>query len=80
MLWEKRAKRTTALEAARNLARTGEHEDWRSVEAALQARGGVQGAEGWFADHGFRAQLNQLCALAREGRTGPRGPRGARRP
>lgn len=78
MLWEKQTRRATLLRNARNLARSGEFTDWEGVKTAMQRVGCIEEAERWFADHAFRAQLNQICLLAQNGHTGPRGPRGAR--
>ena len=78
MLWERKARRVAVLNHARNLARSGRYAGWEAIQADTHAFSDLSGAERWFGDPAFRAQLNRLCELAREGQTGPRGPRGRR--
>ena len=78
MLWERRARRVAVLDYARNLARSGRYADWAAVQEDAKAANAFHAAESWFRDPAFRAQLNQLCDLARKGHTGPRGWKGAR--
>ena len=78
MLWERKARRVFVLDYARNLARSGQYAGWEAVQAETRAFISLSPAETWFADPAFRAQLNQLCELARKGHTGPRGWKGAR--
>jgi hypothetical protein len=53
------------LSRARALARSGQHADCASIEAAIQAVEGFEIVHRWFADWTFRAQLDALCALTR---------------
>jgi hypothetical protein len=78
MLWERKARRVAVLNHARNLARSGRYAGWEAIQADTQSFSDVSGAERWFSDPAFRAQLNHLCEFARQGYTGPRGPRGRR--
>jgi hypothetical protein len=78
MLWEGKARRVAVLNHARNLARSGRYVGWEAIQADTRAFSDLSGAERWFSNPAFRAQLNQLCDLARQGYTEPRGPRGRR--
>ena len=78
MLWERKARRVFVLDYARNLARSGRYADCEAVQAETRAFIDLSPAETWFSDPAFRAQLNQLCELARKGHTGPRGWKGVR--
>ena len=60
--------RREILKLARALARSGQHSDYSSIETALRKVEGFDAAQRWFADWTFRAQLNKLCALARDKR------------
>jgi len=58
------AKRKRLLDVARDLARSGQHPDHRSVIVELEAMEGFAEARGWFEGSAMRLQLNRLCAVA----------------
>lgn len=70
MLWERRARRVAVLDCARNLARSGRYANWEAVQTDTKAAHNIDAAETWFRAAAFRAQLNQLCELARKGTPG----------
>ena len=68
----------SGLAQARDLARSGMHANWESVEAVMMPLDTYPTVRRWFQDRSFRAQLDKLCVLGRSGLTEPRGPRGGR--
>ena len=77
MSWGRKvARRAAVMNHARNLARSGRYNGWEAILADMQTVSDLSDAERWFNDPAFRAQLNRLCELAREGQIGPRGTKG----
>ncbi|KAB1073433.1 hypothetical protein [Methylobacterium planeticum] len=58
--------RAKALNEARSLARSGLHADHRSIVETLRGNDILHDACRWFEDARFKAQLNQICAHAKE--------------
>jgi hypothetical protein len=58
-------RRRAVLNAARNLARSGQHEGCSTIIPQVAAAADYDLARAWFADHALRAQLDGLCAMAR---------------
>jgi hypothetical protein len=56
--------RTKLLRHARDLARSGEHEDHRSIVAALGSGNDPGEARRWLTDRLITAQLDKLCGIA----------------
>jgi hypothetical protein len=62
------AKRKRLLDVARDLARSGQHPDHKSVIAELEATEDFAEVSGWLEGSAMRSQLDRLCSL---GQTGP---------
>jgi hypothetical protein len=67
--WKTQAQRTKVLKLARELARTGQHSDHRSIIAQLEPVEGFAEARVRFEESVIRLQLDRLCAIARASRT-----------
>jgi hypothetical protein len=61
------ARRKRLLDIARDLARSGQHPDHKSVIAQLEATEGFAEVRGWLEGSAMRLQLDRLCALGRIG-------------
>jgi hypothetical protein len=61
-------RRRQALNHARDLARSGQHPDHKSIIAQLEATEGFAEVRGWLEGSAMRSQLDRLCSL---GQTGP---------
>jgi hypothetical protein len=61
-------RRRQTLNHARDLARSGQHPDHKSIIAQLEATEGFAEVRGWLEGSAMRLQLDRLCAL---GLTGP---------
>jgi hypothetical protein len=60
------AQRRKVLQTARDLARSGQHSDHKSIVAHLELLDGFVEVRHWFGEPVMRLQLDRLCALARE--------------
>ena len=58
--------RRKILDHARDLARSGQHADHKSIIAALQGEEGFAFAQARFQEYAFLAQLDRMCRMARE--------------
>ena len=58
------ARRTKLLKLARDLARSGQHQDHHSIVAELHAAGDFFEAQRCLTDRAICAQLDRLCAMA----------------
>jgi hypothetical protein len=58
------AKRKRLLDVARDLARSGQHPDHKSVIEQLEATEDFAEVSGWLESPAMRLQLNRLCAVA----------------
>ena len=63
--WKTFSERGKLLNRARELARSGQHPDHRSIIAQLEPLEEFENARGRLEDSAFRLQLDRLCALAR---------------
>jgi len=70
--------RGQVLNRARDLARSGEHADHQTIIALMIAREDFALVRRWFEDRAICAQLDKLCARARN-REGPLPELAARR-
>jgi hypothetical protein len=60
------ARRRRAMGRARDLARSGEHADHRSIISHLASSEDPALVQEWLEDRAFCAQLDKLCAMAQE--------------
>jgi hypothetical protein len=65
--WRSTAKRKRLLDVARDLARSGQHSDHKSVIEQLEATEGFAEVRGWLEGSAMRLQLDRLCALGQTG-------------
>jgi hypothetical protein len=65
--WRSTAKRKRLLDVARDLARSGQHSDHKSVIEQLEATEGFAEVRGWLEGSAMRLQLDWLCALGQTG-------------
>ena len=63
--WKTFNQRGKLLNLARELARSGQHSNYRSIIAQLESLDGFEEARGRLQETAFRLQLDRLCALAR---------------
>ena len=66
--WVLYRQRGKVLNYARDLARSGEHRDHKSIILRLAAKADAALVQTWFEDRAFCAQLDRLCAVARGGK------------
>ncbi len=71
--------RTAILKRARELARSGQYADSKSIIAELKGIEGFENAHAWLNDTALRAQLDQLCEVARVQGARPAQKRGGPR-
>ena len=71
-----RNQRRWLLDHARDLARSGQHADHKSIVAELKEMEGFASAQARFQEYAFLAQLDRMCRMARE--AVPSGEQGAR--
>ena len=62
-------RRRRALDHARDLARSGEHTDHRSIISHLAGREDWALVQEWLENRAFHTQLDKLCAMAQERRS-----------
>ena len=58
--------RRRVLDRARELARSGQHADHKSIVAAMEQMEGFSLARTRFQEYPFLAQLDRMCRMARE--------------
>ncbi len=57
--------RSEVLKLARKMARSGQFADFESVKEAMRKVEGFAQATEWIGQRSFRAQIDRLCAMAR---------------
>ena len=57
--------RSEVLKLARKMARSGQFADFESVKEAMRKVDGFAQATEWIGQRSFRAQIDRLCAMAR---------------
>ncbi len=62
----RRVQRAKLLNYARDLARSGEHSDHKSIITLLTALEDAAIVRGWLEDHALHAQLDRLCTMAQD--------------
>jgi hypothetical protein len=65
--WRSTAQRKRLLDVARDLARSGQHPNHKSVIEQLEATEGFAEVRGWLEGSAMRLQLDRLCALGQTG-------------
>jgi hypothetical protein len=63
--WKNYTPRRRLMEHARDLARSGEHADHRSIIAHMQTLDGFAAVRAQLEDRAIRFQLDSLCAVSR---------------
>lgn len=64
-------RRKKVLDVARELARSGQYEDHKSIISHLETLENFEHVRDRLEDSAFRVQLDKLCAMARAGRELP---------
>ena len=67
--WDRQLQRTKVLKLARDLARSGQHENHQSILMELEVVEGFAAAHRCLTDRVISAQLDRLCAMARSAQT-----------